>query len=67
MILSTGYGHYYSQDTTATILFQEGLKVCTLIEELGKFSTCLLEIEQGPWKLHQGSGSSILILILIYK
>ncbi len=42
-------------------LVQDGLKVCTLIQDFGKYNTCLLEVgPQGPWKLHQGSGQYLL-------
>jgi hypothetical protein len=42
---------------------QEGLKVCSIIEEFGKYNSCLLEVGQPTWNLHQGAGQSHRCLI----
>ena len=33
--------------------FEEGEVVAKMIEEFGKFDTCLIEIGKGPWLLHR--------------
>jgi len=32
---------------------EEGEKVAKMIEDVGRFETCLLEVGKGPWKLHR--------------
>ena len=40
--------------------FQEGEEVAKMIEDFGKFDTCLVEIGKGPWLLHRdGDKASI--------
>ena len=40
--------------------FQEGELVAKMIEDFGKFDTCLIEVGKGPWLLHrEGDKASI--------